>query len=125
MRPDIEIDLALEPYAPHRARHAVAGLAGGAPDLRDVIVLLVSELVTGGVRRAPAAGHDHVELRAWKQPRGVRIELAAPRAELLPPAEGEPDPDDGYSTTIIDQIALRHGVERDHAVPCAWFEIER
>src|ERR1700716_3990233 len=63
LRPDLEIVLTLDPYAPRAARHRVAQVGRPSPDLRDAIKLLCSELVSQAVEHS--AEGDSIELRMW------------------------------------------------------------
>jgi hypothetical protein len=51
--PDLEISLELNAFAPRLARHRLEEVGHLAPDVRDAVSLLTSELVTRAVRACP------------------------------------------------------------------------
>jgi hypothetical protein len=121
MRPDLQMRLRLDPYAPRAARYQVAQVDRPSPDLRDAVTLLTSELVTSAVQHCPS-NQATVELRAWMPADVVRIELRAPRRDLEPPFEGEPR---DYSLLLLDELADRWSFDEAGAQACMWFEIDR
>src|ERR1700690_1643888 len=80
--PDAVISLRPDPYAPRAARYFVGTVDRPSPDLRDVVVLLTSELVTRAVLLCPSDFDDLVELRVWMPAEVFRVELRAP-GELI------------------------------------------
>ena len=105
------------------ARRAVVAGNGSLPDdVRENILLLLTELVTNAVRHA-GVGPDrslHVELRRWTQ--RVRVAVVDPgsgftRAE--PPSRSG-----GLGLFLVDRIADCWGVRSEEAGTCVWFEIE-
>jgi hypothetical protein len=128
--PDLSLRLALGPFAPRVARHAVGQIDDPSPDLRDVVGLLTSNLVT---RARRACGADEpIELRAWMPRRMVRIELRC-RGELFDePAEPGALATDAVARLVaeselelLDGLADRWGAghEGDHSL--VWLEIDR
>src|ERR1700761_3744218 len=71
-RPDLAIVMALDPHTPRSVRHVVGQIDHPSPDLRDVVMLLCSEVVTQAVERAPGGT---VEVRVWMPEDVVRVEL--------------------------------------------------
>lgn len=120
-RPDLELTLPLDPYAPRAARYYVAQVDRPSPDLRDAVVLLTSELVTRAVQHTPP-GDQTVELRAWMPADVVRIELRAPGELLREPSHDDPT---DYAVRLLDQLADRWSLERSGVTACMWFEIDR
>src|SRR5581483_10013974 len=59
-RPDLALVMPLDPYTPRSARHAVGQVDHPSPDLRDVVMLLCSEVVTQAVELSPGGA---VEVR--------------------------------------------------------------
>jgi anti-sigma regulatory factor (Ser/Thr protein kinase) len=116
------------PTAPSRARKALGSLERTLAELRHDVDLLVSELVSNSVLHA---GADHVELRAVTHPEGVHVEVSDPglgfnrdTARREPSLTGE----GGYGLHIVDTVANRWGVTRDHSARGSarvWFEIDR
>jgi hypothetical protein len=121
LRPDLAMQLLLDPYAPRAARYHVAQVDRPSPDLRDAVVLLTSELVTSAVQHANA-GATVIELRAWMPADVVRVELRAPRGGLEPPHDGD-SPD--YSLLLLDELADRWSYDETGEECCMWFEIDR
>jgi anti-sigma regulatory factor (Ser/Thr protein kinase) len=118
MEPDLAARLDIEPYAPLRARHAVEAVGHPPPDLRDVIVLLVSELVTNSIRHANLAAHQHIELRAWVRPDFVRVEVEDPGPGFEPDHQQS-----GYGFYLVDSHASSWGVEHLDGMTQVWFEL--
>jgi hypothetical protein len=119
--PDLTASLRLDVYAPRAARHQVAQVDSPAPDLRDAIVLLTSEMVTRAVARCHS-GVDEVELRAWMPHDVVRVELRAEPRLLRRPEEGDWP---SYDVVLLGQVADRWSIDTDEDLACMWFEIDR
>jgi anti-sigma regulatory factor (Ser/Thr protein kinase) len=115
-------------HAPAEARRAVAGWLEDVLDgrlLRDV-ELLVSELVTNGVRHATRRDGDAVDMDVLVSDDAVRVEVrdrgpGFEVSELAPPPPGEPG---GRGLLIVDRLASRWGVDTG-ASTCVWFEVDR
>jgi hypothetical protein len=120
--PNLVMSLELEPDAPRAARHHVAAVRTLAPDLRDAVMLLTSELVTRAVRQGESASTESVELRVWMPADVVRVELRA-ESELLvrPPEPSGPH----YDHMLLDQVADRWSIDTDEHPARIWFEIDR
>lgn len=121
MRPDLQMRLRLDPYAPRAARYQVAQVDRPSPDLRDAVTLLTSELVTSAVQHTRSE-QAVVELRVWMPSDVVRVELRAPRVDLEPPFEGEAR---DYSLLLLDELADRWSYDEADGQACMWFEIDR
>jgi anti-sigma regulatory factor (Ser/Thr protein kinase) len=101
--------------APSAARSAVAVLARGLPStLEQRLVLTASELVTNALRHAvavnptPSMTIDVTPERivlAVHDP-GTHFDLDAPR--------GQPGPGGGWGLRLVDSLADRWWIERDH-----------
>jgi hypothetical protein len=118
---DLTVSLPLDVHAPRAARLHVRGVDRPSPDLRDVVVLLTSELVTRAVDGC-SSSDESVEISVWMPVDVVRVEIRAPRAILgRPRPVGEID----YELLLVRQLADRWSEERrgDHAE--VWFEIDR
>jgi len=120
--PDAVISLHPDPYAPRAARCCVATVDRPSPDLRDVVVLLTSELVTRAVMLCESAVDEFVELRVWMPPDLVRVELRGARELLCAPAESDHPHDD---LMLVDGLADRWAIDADEDDACIWFEIDR
>jgi hypothetical protein len=120
--PDAVISLHPDAYAPRAARYCVATVDRPSPDLRDVVVLLTSELVTRAVMLCENAADEFVELRVWMPPDLVRVELRGSRRLLCAPAGSDHPHDD---LLLVDGLADRWAIDADDHEGCIWFEIDR
>jgi hypothetical protein len=120
--PDAVISLHPDPYAPRAARYCVATVDRPSPDLRDVVVLLTSELVTRAVMLCESGREEFVELRVWMPADIVRVELWAVRTLLCAPPGSDHPFDD---LLLVDGLADRWAMDADEHDACIWFEIDR
>jgi hypothetical protein len=118
--PDLTMALSLDPFAPRAARHHVAQVDRPSPDLRNTVLLLVSDLVTGTVE---ASGEGTIELRVWMPSDLVRVEIEGP-AEAIEHAPRHPQ---SYISLLLDELADRWELEHagDDGAALIWFEIDR
>ena len=103
--------------APARARKlAVGGLVSGEP--RDIVELLVSELVTNAVLHA----HTEIELTVRDLGDCIRVEVSddSPRLPELHPAGLT---ESGRGLQIVDALASRWGTEGRTGGKTVWFEV--
>lgn len=117
-RPDLEVSLPLNPFAPRAARHHVAQVDRPSPDLRDTVLLLVSDVVTGAVE---ASAQDTIELRVWMPRDVVRVEVEG-RSETIERGLRHPQT---YASLLLDELADRWQLEHTDAGARIWFEIDR
>jgi len=115
------VSLALDSFAPRAARFHVAQLDRPSPDLRDVAVLLTSELVNQAVQRCHLQG-TAVQLRAWMPADVVRVEVRAPHSL---PTVSSPGFDAELGLLLFEQLADRWSIDADGDAACLWFEIDR
>jgi hypothetical protein len=120
--PDAVISMRPDLYAPRAARYFVGTVDRPSPDLRDVVVLLTSELVTRAVLLCPSDRDEFVELRIWMPAEVVRVELRAARELIYAPPESA-SPHDGL--LLMDDLADRWSVDVQGEQACIWFEIDR
>ena len=89
----------------------------------QVIVLLVSELVSNSVRHAAA---DSIGIRFEVNPQNVRVEVADPGPGFnpngAPPTSGQPA--GGWGLRLVDEMADRWGTLNDDGFR-VWFELDR
>jgi anti-sigma regulatory factor (Ser/Thr protein kinase) len=100
----------------------LAALEGwGAADTREKATLLISELVTNVVRHA---GTD-VDLRIAMGARTVRVEVGDSNPTI--PVIRTPAPTDlgGRGMRIVDDLAVRWGMEARRTGKSVWFELTR
>ena len=122
-----ELTIRLEP-GPHAipaARQALDGLAGlvDRPVWED-LRLLVTELVTNGVRHGSERGSLGVAVRLADEV--VRVEVSDSGRGFSPPSAPMPrgDGTGGWGLQLVDRVASSWGVEVNDAT-CVWFELAR
>jgi len=117
-RPDLAVALPLNPFTPRAARHHVAQVDRPSPDLRDTVLLLVSDVVTGAVE---ASADDTIALRVWMPSDVVRVEVEG-RSETIERGLRHPQT---YVSLLLDELADRWQLEHTDAGARIWFEIDR
>jgi hypothetical protein len=120
--PDLAISLHPNHRAPRAARHCVGMVDRPSPDLRDVVVLLTSELVTRAAMLSRTSSDEFVELRIWMPRDVVRVELRGARELVCTPSESSHPQDD---LLLVDTLADRWSIETHEHHACIWFEIDR
>jgi hypothetical protein len=118
---DLTVSLPLDADAPRAARHHVSLVDHPGPDLRDVVVLLTSELISQAVNRCRFAGVEF-ELCAWMPPDLVRVEIRLPKTFV---DLGWEDYEQDLSTIVIRAAADRLWVGSEGHLARMWFEIDR
>jgi hypothetical protein len=116
--PDLAVVLRLDAYAPRAARHYVSQVDRPSPDLRDTVLLLVSDLVTAAVENST---NDTVKLRVWMPSDVVRVEVEG-LPQVTERAHHHPQ---GCAWLLLDELADRWEVEHADGVARIWFEIDR
>jgi anti-sigma regulatory factor (Ser/Thr protein kinase) len=115
--------LASGPEAPSEARAVVSGWLDGRAQgqLGDDARLLVSELVTNSVRHAAQLPGAPVHIRADAADGVVRVEV---HDQGHGPVfrHGANDHPGGYGLDLVERIATRWGVSREHGTR-VWFEL--
>jgi hypothetical protein len=114
------ISLRRDAYAPLEARHAVTGVDAPSPDLRDVVKLLVSEVVTSAVRDGGDGDQDRLVLHAEMPASRVRVELSDPCG-----VAGEDEPENELGYRLVEELSDRWGVQSQGDGTLVWFEIDR
>jgi CheY-like chemotaxis protein len=111
------------PASARASRQVLAGILDGwcGDDVRDAAALLISELVTNGVRHA---GTD-VGVRISVGAHTVRVEIDDQNPVV--PVMRSPAPTDigGRGMRIVDDLALRWGVQARRTGKSVWFELPR
>lgn len=105
-------------FAPRQARRWIAELGRMGQERLDVVLLLVSELVTNGVRHSGAGPDEYLEVRVTRQGTVLRVDVQDPGPGFLPPRVMEPGP---HGLQIVDVMSDRWGVERSPTI--VWFEL--
>jgi anti-sigma regulatory factor (Ser/Thr protein kinase) len=125
MKNRIEVEFEAGPTAAASARNALLALDGKVADelLADVR-LLVSELVTNSVRHSGIRNHDIVRMEVQVTESTVRVEVADPGEGFAPePRDSDRTRPGGWGLYLVDQLADRWGVARDH-LNRVWFEMD-
>jgi len=120
----IDVKLTSDVSAPGEARRALGELSGMVHDLVfDDLRLLVSELVTNGVRHTDQGPKGWVNLRIRWDAGTVRVEVTDPGpgfGEVRTPTIYQ---ESGWGLYLVEQVASRWGVDRGRA-NTVWFEID-
>ena len=116
--------LAATPDAVGKARRAVIGLPVNQA-MRDVLTLLVSELVTNSVRHAGLAPDDPISLHITSHDDRVRLAVHDGGAGFTPRENGAPPLDaiGGRGCVIVGALSDAWGVECDATGCTVWCEL--
>ena len=108
-----------------QARHFAAHFVAGADaDVRDVVVLLVSELVSNAVLHSgPHAPRATVGLAIAVVADHVRIEVDDAGANLPVVGDGALDRLTGRGLLLVQSLAARWGCERSDVGKVVWAEV--
>jgi anti-sigma regulatory factor (Ser/Thr protein kinase) len=122
----IEVEFEAGPTAAASARNALLALEGRISDeLLANVRLLVSELVTNSVRHSGIHHHDRVRMQVQVSASTLRVEVADPGQGFAPkPRDMDRSRPGGWGLYLVDQLADRWGVARDH-LNRVWFEMDR
>jgi signal transduction histidine kinase len=102
-------------HAAAEARGLVVGCLGGriAPSVLEDAKLLVSELVTNGVRHSGAAEGDHVVVRIHRSGDSCRLEVEDPGCDgVIAPRAPDPVEGTGMGLYLVQTLSRRWGVIR-------------
>ena len=121
----IDVEFEAGPTAAAGARNALAALDGKVDGgLLGDVRLLVSELVTNSVRHSNAHAHDVVHMSVAVSETSLRVEVADPGGGFVPkPRDADRTRPGGWGLYLVDQLADRWGVARDHLTR-VWFEMD-
>jgi DNA-binding NarL/FixJ family response regulator len=111
------------PASARTSRQVLAAALDGWCDaeVQDAAALMISELVTNGIRHA---GSD-VRVRIAVGARTVRVEIGDQSPDV--PVMRTPQPTDigGRGMRIVDELSLRWGIEARRTGKSVWFELPR
>jgi len=114
------------PYAAAAARRALGGLRDliGRRCLDDVY-LLVSELVTNGVRHGGAGEDDLLDLAVLRHGDRLRVVVTdwGPGFDGRARPRNRADQTGGWGLYLVERLAERWGVQRDAGATTVWFEL--
>lgn len=122
--------LAATSAAPRIARRRVVAACDGlGADLRDVVELLVSELVANAVRHPPRDGSDHeieIIVRIHRTDEILRVEVQDHDGRPLPAVRPPPAPQEcGMGLHLVSELSHTWGSDniRTGEGKTVWFEI--
>jgi serine phosphatase RsbU (regulator of sigma subunit)/anti-sigma regulatory factor (Ser/Thr protein kinase) len=120
----IELELEPAPESAPRARQAFSALREElAPDVYADLALVLTELVTNGIRHGRTARGESIRVRAALASRMLRIEVTDHGPGFEP---GRPRPaadgSGGWGLFIARRLADRWGVDRDGSLTTVWIE---
>jgi anti-sigma regulatory factor (Ser/Thr protein kinase) len=120
--PDLAFRLPADTESIPLARREVNRLAGEVDgEQLEVLVLLVSEMVSNSIRHAE--GSPSVDVRVWLGRRSVRLEVEDRGPGFRPP-RAAPRAAGGWGLVIVDRLARRWGV-RSGPRTTVWLELDR
>jgi hypothetical protein len=125
--PDLEIAMFPDLCAPRAARYCVGTIERPAPELREAVVLLTSELVSRAVRLHSDSSNELFELRVWMRDDAARVELRGAH-ELVcarSPRDAHGDEPHEEDLRLFDALADRWSIDVDERGASIWFEIDR
>jgi anti-sigma regulatory factor (Ser/Thr protein kinase) len=127
MNTELSATFAGGPYAAAAARRALGGLRNliGRRCLDDVH-LLVSELVTNGVRHGGAGEDDLLDLIVLRHGNRLRVVVTdwGPGFDGRPRPRNRADQTGGWGLYLVERLAERWGVQRDAGATRVWFELK-
>ena len=120
---DLVLTLAPVPDSVPTARHELDGLAERLDDGQlEKLRLLVSEVVSNGVRHGDGAGP--IELRITIGDSAVRVEVEDPGHGFRPtPETGPVERNEGWGLLLVERLADRWGVVASGST-LVWFELD-
>ena len=126
MTTELSATIAGGPYAAAAARRALGGLRDliGRRQLDDVY-LLVSELVTNGVRHGGAGEDDLLELCVLRHGSRLRVVVTdwGPGFDGRPRPRNRADQTGGWGLYLVERLADRWGVQPHGEATKVWFEL--
>jgi len=119
----VDVPVAPDVTAPGAARSELRALPL-RPGERDVVALLVSELVTNCVRDAALGTRQRIRMWAHVTDQAVRVEVIDGGAGIGVALRRTAPPDGGWGRQLVEELADRWGIT--HAAGShVWFELDR
>ena len=112
--------------APAAVRNALRDRAAHLPgELRDDLMLLLTEVVTNAVRHSGAADGAPIQIDMKQRADHVRIEVTDPGAGFDRPAQIVPDLETtgGLGLVLVDRLSRAWGTRQTAAGSHVWFEL--
>jgi anti-sigma regulatory factor (Ser/Thr protein kinase) len=122
---ELSVQLSGGPYAAASARRALGSLRDlVGPERLDDLCLLVSELVTNGVRHAAAGESDELSLAVRRIGATLRVEVTDPGPGFTRASHpGGGDEHGGWGLYLVDQLATSWGIDGSDGRNVVWFEL--
>ena len=120
----LRMELPVTADAPRTSRHAARQWCddcGLSQDACDIVLLLLSEIVTNSVRHS-SAGETPIEVAASLVGNTVQVAVRDGGQGFAPRAR-EPGSSGGYGLFLLDAQATRWGTGRHHRSQ-VWFELD-
>jgi len=119
----VDVPVAPDVTAPGAARSELRALPL-RPGERDVVALLVSELVTNCVRDAALGTRQRIRMWAHVTDQAVRVEVIDGGAGIGVALRRTAPPDGAWGRQLVEELADRWGIT--HAAGShVWFELDR
>jgi anti-sigma regulatory factor (Ser/Thr protein kinase) len=119
----MDLPFAPDVTAPGAARSELRALPLTAGE-RDIVALLVSELVTNCVRYAALGTRQRIRMWAHVTDEAIRVEVIDGGAGIGVALRRAAPPNGGWGLQLVDQLADRWGIT--HAAGThVWFELDR
>jgi anti-sigma regulatory factor (Ser/Thr protein kinase) len=109
--------------APGAARSELTALPL-SPGERDIVALLVSELVTNCVRDAALGTRQRIRMWAHATDQAIRVEVIDGGAGIGVALRRTAPPDGGWGLQLVEELADRWGITQA-AGSHVWFELDR
>jgi anti-sigma regulatory factor (Ser/Thr protein kinase) len=115
------ITLAPDPRSVSKARSFVSTMleTWDCDDPERIVTLLTSEIVTNAVRRATGAVRVEATLVSDE---ALRVEASDDHPDVPFPQRPEPHAEGGRGILLVQELALRWGVDREEQYKVVWFE---
>jgi anti-sigma regulatory factor (Ser/Thr protein kinase) len=119
----VDVPFAPDVTAPGAARSELRALPLTAGE-RDIVALLVSELVTNCVRDAALGTRQRIRMWAHVTDQAIRVEVIDGGAGIGVALRHTAPPDGGWGLQLVEELADRWGIT--HAAGShVWFELDR
>lgn len=111
--------------APQAARRALDDLDGCPQRIVEVARLLVSELVTNGVRHATNSRDHRISLTIDASPERLRVAVEdTGEGDIVIMSEGARRSGSGFGVYLVDKLADRWGIQHEGSAKSVWFELD-
>ena len=110
--------------APSAVRSALRERGAHLPaELRDDLLLLLTEVVTNAVRHSGAKDGDPIEVEVRERPDGLRVQVTDPGSGFERPTAPVPDHSTpgGLGLVLVDRLARDWGTGHTKRGWAAWF----